>query len=92
MKKTAMMVGAVLLLGIGIAMAEEAAVVKKQTLCPIMTNNPVNKNLYVDYEGKRIYFCCNGCPAQFKKDPAKYIKKLEAEGITLDKAEPAKTK
>ena len=32
------------------------------------------------------------CLPTVKKDPAKYVKKLEAEGITLDKAEPVKAK
>lgn len=30
---------------------------------------------YQDYEGKRYYFCCGGCPESFKKDPAKYAAK-----------------
>jgi len=96
MKKMAMMVGMVLLLGVGIALAADpaagAAVVKKQTMCPVMTNNTVNPKLYVDSDGKRIYVCCRGCIGAVKKDPAKYIKQLEAEGITFDKAEPEKAK
>lgn len=62
--------------------------VKKQTLCPIM-GGAVNTNVYADANGKRVYFCCGGCPATFQKDPAKYIKKMEAEGITLDRTPPA---
>jgi len=34
---------------------------------------------------KRIYVCCPMCIAPVKKDPATYIKKMEAEGITLEK-------
>src|SRR5882724_9533177 len=29
------------------------------------------------HERREIKFCCEGCRADFKKDPAKYIKKLE---------------
>ena len=29
------------------------------------------------YEGREIKFCCKGCLKDFKKDPAKYIKKIE---------------
>jgi hypothetical protein len=29
------------------------------------------------YEGREIKLCCEGCKPDFKKDPAKYIKKLE---------------
>lgn len=59
-------------------------IVKHQTLCPVM-GGAINKQVFVDYEGKRVYFCCMGCPPEFKKDPAKYILKLEKEGIALDK-------
>jgi len=58
---------------------------KLQTKCPMM-NRPIDKKLYVDHQGKRIYLCCKGCVATVKKDPGKYIKQLEAEGVTLDKA------
>lgn len=57
---------------------------KAQTTCPVM-RGAINTNLYVDAGGKRVYFCCKGCPAEFKKDTAKYISKLEKEGVTLDK-------
>lgn len=60
------------------------AEVKLQTNCPVM-GGVVDKKLFVDAEGKRIYLCCEGCIAPVKKDPKKYIAKLEAEGITLEK-------
>lgn len=59
---------------------------KKQTHCAVMRKNPINKNLYVDVKGKRIYVCCPGCIPKIKADPDKYIKQLEAEGIELEKA------
>jgi YHS domain-containing protein len=59
----------------GIALAEP------QTKCPVM-NGKVDKKFFVDYKGKRIYFCCSGCVDEFKKDPEKYLKKMEAEGVT----------
>ncbi|HUT33476.1 MAG TPA: hypothetical protein VNE39_08365 [Planctomycetota bacterium] len=57
---------------------------KPQTACPVM-GGKINGTFFADHEGKRVYFCCEGCIAQFKKDPAKYIKKLEGEGVTLAK-------
>ena len=57
---------------------------KPQTLCPVM-GNAINKKLYVDSGGKRIYVCCAMCISTIKKDPAKYIKQLEDQGITLEK-------
>lgn len=58
---------------------------KPQTVCPL-TGAPIDKSNYVDYNGYRVYFCCGGCPSDFKKDPEKYIKKMQAEGIVLEKA------
>jgi len=47
-----------------------------QKLCPVM-GGPINPNIFVDYNGRRIYFCCDMCPPQFKKDPEKFLKKLD---------------
>ena len=30
------------------------------------------------HEGREIQFCCKDCVKSFKKDPAKYVKKIEA--------------
>ncbi len=62
---------------------QDSQEIKPQTLCPIM-GNKINKSLFVDAQGKRIYVCCNGCIGTVKADPAKYIKDLEAKGITLE--------
>jgi len=59
---------------------------KAQTTCPVM-GGEVNTNLYVDYDGKRIYVCCKGCIETVKKDPVKYIRELEAAGVTLTKTQ-----
>ncbi|MBF0225280.1 MAG: hypothetical protein HQK76_07475 [Desulfobacterales bacterium] len=52
-----------------------------QTICPVM-GGKINKNLYVDYNGQRIYVCCPGCIDTVKKDPEKYIKKINENGET----------
>jgi YHS domain-containing protein len=33
----------------------------------------------VEYQGKLYHLCCADCLADFKKDPAKYVKALEAD-------------
>lgn len=48
----------------------------EQTTCPVMEGNPIDKNIFVEYKGKKVYFCCAACPDVFNKDPEKYIKKL----------------
>ena len=52
--------------------AVAAAEAIEQTTCPIM-GNPINKELFVEYKGKKVYFCCAGCIDKFKEDPEKYI-------------------
>jgi len=60
--------------------AEAIPALKPQTTCPVMTGQSIDKTLYVDYKGKRIYVCCRGCIAKVKKNPEKYLKKLEKTG------------
>jgi len=64
-----------------------AAAVKVQETCPVMGGKIV-KDVSVDHDGKRVYLCCKGCIEPFKKDPAKYIKALEADGVTLEVVKP----
>jgi YHS domain-containing protein len=51
----------------------------KKVWCPIMDYNfDVKANTpVIDYHGKSFYFCCEGCPAEFKKDPDKYLSQTE---------------
>ncbi len=53
---------------------------KSQTTCPVM-GGKINKKLYADVKGQRIYVCCPGCISAIKADPEKYIKKMKAAGI-----------
>jgi YHS domain-containing protein len=48
----------------------------EQTMCPVMEGNKIDKNVFVEYKGKKVYFCCTSCKAIFEKDPEKYIAKL----------------
>lgn len=48
----------------------------EQTMCPIMDGNKIDKNVFVEYKGKKVYFCCPVCKGQFDADPEKYISKL----------------
>jgi YHS domain-containing protein len=47
----------------------------EQTICPVM-GGLVDKNVCVEYQGKKVYFCCPECKGQFEKNPEKYISKL----------------
>ena len=74
-----------------LTLVADAADPKPQTTCPIMEGQKINKKLYVDHQGKRIYVCCKGCLAEVKKNPEQVIQKMEAAGIVLE-AVPAETK
>jgi YHS domain-containing protein len=55
--------------------ATKAVAAGEQTICPVM-GNPIDKDVFVEYEGKKVYFCCPDCKAKFNADPEKYIAKL----------------
>ena len=37
--------------------------------------DPQNAAGFLEHEGTRYYFCCNGCRTKFQADPAKYLSK-----------------
>ncbi|MDD5458592.1 MAG: YHS domain-containing protein [Phycisphaerae bacterium] len=47
----------------------------EQTMCPVM-GGKINKNIFIEHNGKKVYFCCQGCVEEFKKNPEKYMDKL----------------
>ena len=65
----------------------------KEIACAIMGSHKVNiakatkAKMFTDYKGKRYFFCCEGCPATFKADPAKY---KDAPSIPAPKAKKTK--
>ena len=46
-----------------------------QTTCPVM-GNPIDKSIFVEYQGQKVYFCCPDCKEKFLKEPEKYLSKL----------------
>ncbi|MFH1595047.1 MAG: YHS domain-containing protein [Pseudomonadota bacterium] len=87
--KTLKLLVLALVLGIFAAGAGLAADPRPQTVCPVLGGN-IDQKVYVDYQGERIYFCCPGCDAEFRKNPEKYMKKIQEQGITLEKSPEAK--
>ena len=58
--------------------AEEGIVFENiQTTCPVSGEELDDKTHVVDYEGRRIYFCCNKCIKTFNEDPQKVLKKMD---------------
>jgi YHS domain-containing protein len=76
MKKVLWLAGAMSL----VATAAVADKTPKEIKCAVMPDHMVKiedatkTKMFADYKGKRYFFCCAGCPAAFKKEPAKYAK------------------
>ena len=46
-------------------------------LCPVM-DEEIDPEVFTMHNGRKVYFCCDDCIAMFKKDPAKYLAKLDS--------------
>jgi YHS domain-containing protein len=85
MKKIAILLMLTLFLPAGLALAETNAAADNKaqavdvgnTQCPVM-GGPVSGKTFIEYEGKRYGTCCEGCEAEFKKNPDKYLANLKA--------------
>src|SRR6476469_8636049 len=52
-----------------VARADEARPAGANAMCPVMTDTPSKASRFVDYQGQRIYFCCDKCIAKFNQNP-----------------------
>jgi YHS domain-containing protein len=43
----------------------------------------------IQYEGREVQFCCPNCEKEFKKDPAKYLKKIDDAAKKTPATQPA---
>ena len=82
MKKITLFVVLLGFLFSGTAFAEKEEL-KPQALCPVM-GGKINKEVYIDYQAQRIYFCCPSCKEAFLKDPEKFMKKFAEEKVLLE--------
>jgi len=46
-----------------------------QETCPVM-GGPIDPNVFIEYKGRKVFFCCKGCDQKFRENPEKYIAKL----------------
>src|SRR5688572_28102457 len=54
---------------------QPSAAAGEQKVCPV-SDYDIDSAVFVEHEGKKVYFCCAGCIETFQKDPAKYVAKL----------------
>jgi len=77
-------VAAIMLTVPGSIMGADKVEMKSQTMCPVM-GGEIDKTIYADHKGERVYFCCNPCKAKFEADPEKYLKILAKKGEKPEK-------
>src|SRR3954451_15582464 len=67
-----------LLLSLGVVcLCAATARGEQNKMCPVMTDQPTRADRFVDYQGKRVYFCCEKCMARFEREPAKFLANLD---------------
>lgn len=48
-------------------------------LCPVLTEEEVDPEIFTEYRGKRVYLCCRKCLKKFQADPDAYAANLPSE-------------
>ena len=83
MKRFALLVGVTAALCTTARAADTTKAAKpeaKKLHCAVQTDHEIDvkkataDKMFTDYKGNRYFFCCAGCPAEFKKDPSKFAK------------------
>jgi YHS domain-containing protein len=70
---------------------EVESITKPQTECPV-TGKPIDREVSVEHDGKRIYFCSPGCIKEFRAHRAKYLDKMKRAGVKLESLEQPQTR
>lgn len=73
MRRVALFFPGLLFLGAAIALAAE---VPTNHMCPVMLGNKVDPEIFAEYQGRKVYFCCPACKAAFINNPEKYLPNL----------------
>src|SRR6185437_12457522 len=66
----------------------------KMTTCPVSGDKlgEMGKPYIFEYKGREVKLCCPDCKKDFEKDPAKYMKKIEAADKETAKPAPKDSK
>ena len=57
------------------AVEKTIAQAMEQTTCPVMGGS-IDQAVFTEYQGKKVYFCCQECLDKFKAEPEQYLAKL----------------
>ena len=44
--------------------------------CPVTVGEEIDPEQWIEYQGKRVYFCCETCKRKFKRNPDAYLANL----------------
>lgn len=73
----------------GQASDQQNGTAQTNTMCPVLTDEPVVANQWVDFQGKRVYLCCGKCKRIFQQDPQKYVTNLPQFQVVHTASTPA---
>lgn len=51
----------------------------------VFSGKPVNRNVFADRDGERLYFCCDESKKMFQANPQATLQKIHAKSIILEK-------
>ena len=60
-----------------LALFLSAAHQEQNEFCPVMTDEKTDSSSFVEYEGRKIFFCCKKCPKTFMKNPQRYLQNIQ---------------
>lgn len=59
---------------------EDQALARKQKVCPVSGEalGAMGKPYKIEVAGRTVFLCCSGCEDEIRKEPDKFLKKLDA--------------
>lgn len=72
-----------------LAHAQPGAAAPANTMCPVMTDEEIDPEISVEFEGKTVHLCCQKCRRKFETTPQEYLAHLPQFGGTPPFATPA---
>src|SRR5438067_13742467 len=61
---------------------------EQNKMCPVMPDQPTREDRFIDYQGRRVYFCCDKCMARFAREPEKFLSNLDGKAPPAEAGSP----
>jgi YHS domain-containing protein len=46
---------------------EDQEAIKPNEICPVTDDKITDRTRWIEHEGRKVYFCCDGCADMFKQ-------------------------